>query len=157
MDRYHLLDLFVNNEKTLLKVYEGLFPHRANAASTGGLISGGASMMQQSQAHANSLMMMQSQANVGMHHQMSHGQLKSALINTSNLNYGPLPDTGRQSMPVVAGGGDYSRVTGGQYNKNFTQSAQHSLPVTQTTATQGAGGIYGNGGNTHGVALKGHF
>lgn len=27
-DKYHLLDLFVNNEKTLLKVYEALFPHR---------------------------------------------------------------------------------------------------------------------------------
>lgn len=28
MDRYHLLDLFVNNERTLLKIYEALFPHR---------------------------------------------------------------------------------------------------------------------------------
>lgn len=28
LDRYHLLDLFVNNEKTLLKMYEALFPHR---------------------------------------------------------------------------------------------------------------------------------
>ena len=27
-DKYHLLDLFVNNEKTLLKIYEALFPHR---------------------------------------------------------------------------------------------------------------------------------
>ena len=30
-DKYHLLDLFVNNERTLLKIYEALFPHRANA------------------------------------------------------------------------------------------------------------------------------
>ena len=29
-DKYHLLDLFVNNERTLLKIYEALFPHRAN-------------------------------------------------------------------------------------------------------------------------------
>lgn len=28
-DRNNLLDLFVNNEKTLLKIYEILFPHRA--------------------------------------------------------------------------------------------------------------------------------
>lgn len=28
-DKYNLLDLFVNNEKCLLKVYEALFPHRA--------------------------------------------------------------------------------------------------------------------------------
>jgi len=28
-DKCNLLDLFVNNEKTLLKVYEALFPHRA--------------------------------------------------------------------------------------------------------------------------------
>ena len=28
LDRYHLLDLFVNNERTLLKIYEALFPHR---------------------------------------------------------------------------------------------------------------------------------
>jgi len=28
-DKYHLLDLFVNNEKTLLKIYEALFPHRS--------------------------------------------------------------------------------------------------------------------------------
>lgn len=27
-DKFHILDLFVNNEKTLLKVYEALFPHR---------------------------------------------------------------------------------------------------------------------------------
>jgi hypothetical protein len=26
-----LLDLFVNNEKTLLKIYEALFPHRVAA------------------------------------------------------------------------------------------------------------------------------
>jgi hypothetical protein len=30
-DKSHLLDLFVNNEKTLLKIYEALFPHRVNA------------------------------------------------------------------------------------------------------------------------------
>lgn len=30
-DRYHLLDLFVNNEKTLLKIYEALFPHRVTS------------------------------------------------------------------------------------------------------------------------------
>lgn len=29
-DKCNLLDLFVNNEKTLLKIYEALFPHRAN-------------------------------------------------------------------------------------------------------------------------------
>lgn len=28
-DKCNLLDLFVNNEKTLLKIYEALFPHRA--------------------------------------------------------------------------------------------------------------------------------
>ena len=27
-DKTHILDLFVNNEKTLLKIYEALFPHR---------------------------------------------------------------------------------------------------------------------------------
>ena len=34
-DRGNLLDLFVNNERTLLKIYEILFPHRAvpNAGS----------------------------------------------------------------------------------------------------------------------------
>ena len=30
MDRNNLLDLFVNNERTLLKIYEILFPHRAS-------------------------------------------------------------------------------------------------------------------------------
>jgi hypothetical protein len=30
-----LLDLFVNNEKTLLKMYEALFPHRVNTAIVG--------------------------------------------------------------------------------------------------------------------------
>jgi hypothetical protein len=29
-DRNNLLDLFVNNERTLLKIYEILFPHRAS-------------------------------------------------------------------------------------------------------------------------------
>ena len=32
-DKTHLLDLFVNNEKTLLKIYEALFPHRATQTS----------------------------------------------------------------------------------------------------------------------------
>jgi len=27
-DKFNLLDLFVNNEKILLKIYEALFPHR---------------------------------------------------------------------------------------------------------------------------------
>jgi hypothetical protein len=27
-DRFNVLDLFVNNEKTLIKIYEALFPHR---------------------------------------------------------------------------------------------------------------------------------
>lgn len=29
-DKAHILDLFVNNERTLLKIYEALFPHRAS-------------------------------------------------------------------------------------------------------------------------------
>jgi len=32
-DKSHLLDLFVNNEKTLLNVYEALFPHRATTGT----------------------------------------------------------------------------------------------------------------------------
>ena len=31
-DKQHILDLFVNNERTLLKIYEALFPHRAAGA-----------------------------------------------------------------------------------------------------------------------------
>jgi FAD/FMN-containing dehydrogenase len=30
-DKFNILDLFVNNEKTLVKIYEALFPHRAGA------------------------------------------------------------------------------------------------------------------------------
>ena len=33
-DKCNLLDLFVNNEKTLLKIYEALFPHRATNLAT---------------------------------------------------------------------------------------------------------------------------
>lgn len=29
-DKFNILDLFVNNEKTLIKIYEVLFPHRAS-------------------------------------------------------------------------------------------------------------------------------
>jgi predicted nucleotidyltransferase len=32
-DKAHILDLFVNNERTLLKIYEALFPHRAAPAA----------------------------------------------------------------------------------------------------------------------------
>ena len=32
-DKFNILDLFVNNEKTLIKIYEALFPHRAGAKS----------------------------------------------------------------------------------------------------------------------------
>ena len=32
-DRNNLLDLFVNNEKTLLRIYENLFPRRGGAGS----------------------------------------------------------------------------------------------------------------------------
>jgi hypothetical protein len=35
-----LLDLFVNNEKTLLRIYEALFPHRAAAANGTVLLHG---------------------------------------------------------------------------------------------------------------------
>lgn len=38
-DKCNLLDLFVNNEKTLLKIYEALFPHRA--ANQGGAVMQG--------------------------------------------------------------------------------------------------------------------
>jgi len=34
-DKCNLLDLFVNNEKTLLKIYEALFPHRVNTSVVG--------------------------------------------------------------------------------------------------------------------------
>jgi hypothetical protein len=30
-DKYNLLDLFVNNEKTLLKIYESLFPQKQSS------------------------------------------------------------------------------------------------------------------------------
>ena len=40
-DKTHILDLFVNNEKTLLKIYEALFPHRAGANPTGNPMSAG--------------------------------------------------------------------------------------------------------------------
>jgi hypothetical protein len=41
-----LLDLFVNNEKTLLRIYEALFPHRAGNTGGSSLGAGGASIMQ---------------------------------------------------------------------------------------------------------------
>lgn len=30
-DKFNILDLFVNNEKTLVRIYEALFPHRAGS------------------------------------------------------------------------------------------------------------------------------
>lgn len=33
-DKFNLLDLFVNNEKTLVRIYEALFPPRQKAAAT---------------------------------------------------------------------------------------------------------------------------
>lgn len=44
VDRWNLLDLFVNNEKTLLKIYEAWFPHRTNNFTdpNQSMISGGA-------------------------------------------------------------------------------------------------------------------
>jgi len=47
-----LLDLFVNNEKTLLKIYEALFPHRVTVNNTSG-VSGtqNVSMMENSTAN----------------------------------------------------------------------------------------------------------
>jgi len=40
-DRFNILDLFVNNQKTLIKIYEALFPHRVsgNTRSPSGLTS----------------------------------------------------------------------------------------------------------------------
>jgi hypothetical protein len=32
-DKFNILDLFVNNQKTLIKIYEALFPHRMNSNS----------------------------------------------------------------------------------------------------------------------------
>ena len=34
-DKCNLLDLFVNNEKTLLKIFEALFPHRSEMQPMG--------------------------------------------------------------------------------------------------------------------------
>ena len=34
-DKFNIMDLFVNNEKTLVKIYEALFPHRASNAGGG--------------------------------------------------------------------------------------------------------------------------
>lgn len=39
-DKCNLLDLFVNNEKTLLKIYEALFPHRTSHLNEGKLHPG---------------------------------------------------------------------------------------------------------------------
>lgn len=33
-DKFNLLDLFVNNEKTLIKIYEALFPHRTQTVKS---------------------------------------------------------------------------------------------------------------------------
>jgi parvulin-like peptidyl-prolyl isomerase len=44
-DKNHLLELFVNNEKTLLKIYEILFPHRAGPNAGHGVSN---SMVQES-------------------------------------------------------------------------------------------------------------
>jgi hypothetical protein len=38
-DRGNLLDLFVNNERTLLKIYEVLFPHRQTPNAGAGVSS----------------------------------------------------------------------------------------------------------------------
>jgi len=38
-DKANLLDLFVNNERTLLKIYEILFPHRASPNAGAGVSS----------------------------------------------------------------------------------------------------------------------
>jgi len=38
-DRNNLLDLFVNNERTLLKMYEILFPYRATSTIANGVSS----------------------------------------------------------------------------------------------------------------------
>lgn len=38
-DRNNLLDLFVNNEKTLLRIYENLFPRRGGAANANNINS----------------------------------------------------------------------------------------------------------------------
>lgn len=53
-DKYHLLDLFVNNEKTLLKVYEALFPHRtANILGSASQMDN--SVAQNQQSHMSGL------------------------------------------------------------------------------------------------------
>lgn len=43
-DKFNILDLFVNNEKTLVKIYEALFPHRAGPNKGPG---GGSSLLGQ--------------------------------------------------------------------------------------------------------------
>jgi hypothetical protein len=32
-DKFNILDLFVNNQKTLIKIYEALFPHRVGGST----------------------------------------------------------------------------------------------------------------------------
>lgn len=44
-DKFNILDLFVNNEKTLIKIYEVLFPHRKNPDLKSGYSSVGISTL----------------------------------------------------------------------------------------------------------------
>lgn len=60
-DKCNFLDLFVNNEKTLLKIYEALFPHRTGAAAAQSTVINNNSMIQTTAAKERQITLRNSQ------------------------------------------------------------------------------------------------
>lgn len=79
-DKTHILDLFVNNERTLLKIYEALFPHRAAPAT--GQQSG---VAQPASNLLDSSFTASVQQQVGRGENRSQGGIRGGL----STNYGP--------------------------------------------------------------------
>jgi HJR/Mrr/RecB family endonuclease len=95
LDRIHILDLFVNNEKTLLRVHEVLFPGTSSFIKTQQLknssdmisigVESGVHFNQRSDTHLNEsitdLMMAMSSKKTGRHHLMVN--ISDDLMNTA--------------------------------------------------------------------------
>lgn len=96
-DKCNLLDLFVNNEKTLLKIYEALFPHRAGAQPSGAQ-GGGNPMIHTNAAKEKQITLRNSQ--------ISHQLAQSVANSGGYANYVSAhhPHEGNQSLDPYGGG-----------------------------------------------------
>ncbi len=131
-DKCNLLDLFVNNEKTLLKIYEALFPHRTTNQGADKL---GANLNQNKERQ---ITLRNSQISNHLAQAVNHHAEDPYSSNQSSIMLG-----GQTNLPMIAGGGSQPRQDFNSFRSSLMNS-QGVDALTQNIAMrhQAAGGNF---------------